>query len=263
MIGSMRVLLTSTPGWGHVHPMVPLARALVDRGDEVLWAVAADVGVRIDREGFRASACGPDEEMFRSVHAARSRELAGVPRAQRPDLLFAKVFGTVRTGPMLADLLPIAEAWEPTLVVHDAAEFAGPIAAAVIGVPSVTHAFGPLLPRARVAAVGDDVAPLWTEHGLEPTPYGGSYDHLYLDIYPPTLQIGDRDHVPAVQPLRPGAFASGGDETLPSWVTEQSMTPLVYVTFGTVFGNDAILSTIIEAVRELPVRIVVTVGPEP
>ena len=162
---------------------------------------------------------------------------------------------------MLADLLPLAEAWEPTLVVHDAADFAGPIAAAVIGVPSVTHAFGVLLPRARVAAAGDDVAPLWTEHGLEPRPYGGSYDHLYLDIYPPTLQIGVATTSPRSSRSALERSPPRGDETLPDWVTAQSTPPLVYVTFGTVFSNDAILSTIIEAVRELPVRIVATVGP--
>jgi MGT family glycosyltransferase len=35
----------------------------------------------------------------------------------------------------------------------------------------------------------------------------------------------------------------------------------VYVTFGTVFSNDAALSTIVEALRKLEVRVVVTVGP--
>lgn len=37
--------------------------------------------------------------------------------------------------------------------------------------------------------------------------------------------------------------------------------PIVYITLGTVFGNDAVLSTVVAAVRELEVRVVVTVGP--
>jgi len=35
----------------------------------------------------------------------------------------------------------------------------------------------------------------------------------------------------------------------------------VYVTLGTVFSNNDVLSTVIGALRELPVRVVVTVGP--
>jgi hypothetical protein len=37
MIGPVRILLSSTWGVGHVFPMVPLARALVDVGHDVLW----------------------------------------------------------------------------------------------------------------------------------------------------------------------------------------------------------------------------------
>jgi hypothetical protein len=34
-----RVLFTAPAGLGHIHPMVPLARAMVARGHDVLWAV--------------------------------------------------------------------------------------------------------------------------------------------------------------------------------------------------------------------------------
>ena len=39
------------------------------------------------------------------------------------------------------------------------------------------------------------------------------------------------------------------------------MTPLVYVTFGTLLSNDEALSTVVQALRDLPVRVIVTVGP--
>ena len=41
--------------------------------------------------------------------------------------------------PMLADLLPIVRRFEPSLIIHEVAEFAAAIAAAAAGVPSVTH----------------------------------------------------------------------------------------------------------------------------
>ena len=54
--GSVRVLFTVSPSWGHIHPMVPLARAFGDVGDAVLWATASDVIPRLEREGFQAAA---------------------------------------------------------------------------------------------------------------------------------------------------------------------------------------------------------------
>ncbi len=61
-------------------------------------------------------------------------------------------------------------------MVNDAAELAAPIAAAAVGVPHVTHAFGALLPEVRVRRAGEDVAALWRAEGLEPRPYGGVLD---------------------------------------------------------------------------------------
>jgi UDP:flavonoid glycosyltransferase YjiC (YdhE family) len=241
--------------------MVPLARAFVALGDEVMWAIGSVAAARIKGEGFPAAACGLSEEAGMMEFRERFPELHSLPRPEWPDFMFPRLFGAVRAPQMLAELLPVAKEWRPELVVNDAAEFAGPIAAAAVGVPSITHAFGPLLPEARVAAAGEEVAQLWTEQGMSPRPYGGSYDHLYLDLYPPSLQPQERPQVPVTQLLRPDAFAIAGDEPLPEWLTEHSATPLLYVTLGTVFSNDDVLSMIVKGVRELPVRVVVTVGP--
>ena len=261
----MRILFTTTPGWGHVHPMVPLARAFAERGDEVSWAAAAEVVPRLEREGFVAHAAGPGLDESMQLVLRRFPEVDALPPTERPDFFFPRLFGTVRTPLMAADLIPIAQAVQPGLVVSDQAELAGPLAAALLGVPGVTHSFGGLLPGARVEAAGRAVAPVWEAHGLAPRPYAGTYDHLYLDIYPPSLQPGAADgaHVPFVQPLRPETFVTGGDEDLPAWVTSgPSAAPLVYVTFGTVFNsNPGLVSTVVEAIRNLPIRVVVTLGP--
>lgn len=141
----------------------------------------------------------------------------------------------------------------------DAAELAGPIVAAELGVPNVTHAFGALLPAARVAAASDEVASLWRDHGLEARPYCGCYDHLYLDIYPPSLQPPGGAHLGKRQLLRPDGIATAG-EPIPGWGPNTDH-PLLYVTLGTVFTSDAVLSTVLDAISDLDVRIVVTVGP--
>jgi UDP:flavonoid glycosyltransferase YjiC (YdhE family) len=256
----MRVLFTTTPGWGHIHPMVPLARALRERGHEVLWATGADACERLGQEGFRTVAAGLGEREAMAEVYRRFPEIASLTPSERPDYMFPRLFGTVRAATMLRELAPAAEQWSPQFVVCDAAEFAGHLQAAVLGVPSVTHSFGALLPQTRIANLARLIEPLWTERGLELRPYGGAFDRLYLDIYPPSLQVSNRSHVLATQLLGSRAFAIAGDERLPEWVASES-TPLVYVTFGTVFSNVEALSNIVEGVRSLPVRVVVTVGP--
>jgi UDP:flavonoid glycosyltransferase YjiC (YdhE family) len=49
-----RVLFTTPSGLGHIHPMVPLARAMAARGHDVLWAVPADGVGHVERTGVRA-----------------------------------------------------------------------------------------------------------------------------------------------------------------------------------------------------------------
>jgi UDP:flavonoid glycosyltransferase YjiC (YdhE family) len=258
----MRVLFTSTSGWGHIHPMVPLARAFLDLGDEVVWATGDEVCARLEGEGIKTSVAGLDDGIAMARFFDQYPEVESVPPPDRSDFMFPRLFGSVRAPIMLTDLMPLAQSWTPELVVCDAAEFAGPIAAASLGVPNLTLGFGSLLPEPRVAATGAVVAPLWDAHGLEPRPYGGTYAHLYLDIFPSSLQTNNRPHVTRTQALRPEAFATGEEEVLPDWVAAPSPNPLVYLTRGTVFRNDQVLAGVVAAIRELPVRVVVTVGPQ-
>ena len=198
----------------------------------------------------------------RARYWRRYPEAKDLPAEQRTAHMFSKMFGAVSAPAMLADLLPLTRAWLPDMLVHDASEFAGPIAAAAIGVPHVAHAYGALVPEARVAAAAEEVAPLWEQTGLAPRPYGGSYDYLYLDIYPPTLQPPGGEHVGRRQLLRPVPFDAVAGEGLPAELASVSDAPLVYLTFGTVFNNNDTFRAALASIRDLNVRLVVTVGPE-
>jgi UDP:flavonoid glycosyltransferase YjiC (YdhE family) len=257
-----RVLFTSPAGLGHIHPLVPLARAMGARGHDVVWAVPADGVEHVERTGIRAMAAGPAGLPGPAEVRRRYPELETMPPAEMPNVMFGKMFGAIAAPAIHADLLPFARDWRPSLVVADAAEFAGHIVAAELGVPSVTKGFGPLLPERRVAAAGDEVAPLWRSRGLEPRPYGGCYDHLYLDIYPPELQTGEATHVPYRQPLRPDSDdGQVEDGALPALPDVPACTPLVYVTMGTVFNDPEPLRAVLTAIRELDVRVLATIGP--
>lgn len=247
----MRVLLTTTSGRGHFQPMLPLAHALEDAGHELAWACAPEVCAELRDKGFDARPAGL-YELNPSPLRHPPPEIAALPPAERPDHLFQLVFGPRRAEPMLADLMPIAEEWRPHLLVCEQGELAGPVAAACLGVPNVTHAFGRLLPAVRVTRAAEAMAEVWRAHGLEPRPYAGTYDHLYIDIYPPGLQVAETAHLGPVQPIRPADPIEG----------DPAAEPLVYISFGTVFNRDLeLFATALEAARELDTSVVVTLGP--
>jgi UDP:flavonoid glycosyltransferase YjiC (YdhE family) len=191
----------------------------------------------------------------------RHPEVKQLPPPERPDVMFSKLFGEVGTPAALPELLRLARSWEPELVVHDAAELAAPIAAAAIGVPHAAHAFGALLPEIRVLRAAEEVAPLWRAEGLEPRPYAGSYDHLYLDIYPPSMQPPGGEYVGARQLVRPVAFGGDKDASMVRGVLDRVPRPLVYLTFGTVFNDDEAFRAALAGIGGLDVGLIATVGP--
>lgn len=257
----MRVLFTSVPSFGHVHPSIPLALALLGRGREVLWATGADACGRLARVGIDAVPAGLADDSRLPEYRRRYPEAAALAPEERPDHMFPKIFGAVSAPPMLDDLVPIVREWRPDLIVADAAELAAPIAAAAAGVPHVTHSFGALTPPHRVVAAADEVAPLWRRLGLEPRPFAGLYDQLYIDIYPPSMQVADMSHVARQQPLRPVSVDGAGDEEPPFGFDDGAERPFVYLTFGTIWGDNAALRAAVEAIRGLDVKLLVTVGP--
>src|SRR5439155_3705160 len=132
----MRVLFTARPNWGHINPMVPLARAFVEQGDEVLWATPPEGCQRLRQAGFAVRPAGRSgEDNPVPTVLAQFPDIAALAPAERPDRPFAKFFGLERSEPMLDDLVPLMEEWSAELVVRDAAEFAAPIAAALHDVP--------------------------------------------------------------------------------------------------------------------------------
>ena len=247
----MRVLVTTTSGRGHFQPMFPLVRAMERADHEVRWACAAEVCPELREKGFDARPAGVYDLDPSPLHDPPP-EIAALPPQERPDHVFAQLFGPRRAEPMLDDLITIAEQWRPQILICEQGELAGPVAAARLGIPNVTHAFGRLLPEARVARAGTAMADVWRAHGLQPRPFAGTYDHLYLDIYPPALQVADTAHAGVVQLIRPADPVE----------RDPAAEPLVYITFGTVFNGDlSLFVTALEAARKLDVRVVLTLGP--
>ncbi len=59
------------------------------------------------------------------------------------------------------------------------------------------------------------------------------------------------------------SVTAGGEQALPAWIARSSPQPLIYLTFGTTLVTElSRLSAVVEALCELAVRVVVTVGPD-
>lgn len=256
----MRVMFTSVAAWGHVHPMVPLARAFVERGDAVVWATAPDACARLARDGIATTPAGLTEAEMGPRFAEIFASVADLPPPDRPRYVFGQLFGRVSATASFDAIHTAVGDWAPDVLICEQGEFAGPLAAALAGIPNVCHAFGPRLPTDRVERVEAEVAALWAAHGREVPRFGGCYDHLYLDIYPPSLASAGSSIACDVQALRPETFATAG-EALPDFVTADDLRPLVYVTLGTVFNSVRALADAVEGASDLPVRVVATVGP--
>jgi UDP:flavonoid glycosyltransferase YjiC (YdhE family) len=256
----MRVLVTSPAGAGHVNQLAPLAKAILARGHDVRWAVPERAAEQITAFGVPVAGLPFPPQASPAEMQARYPELVGLAPHEVPDVMFAKRFGALHAPPMLEGLLPLVQEWRPDLVVCDAAELAGHIVAAELGVPSVTKGFGALIPAHRVERAGAEVRPLWEARGLTPPPYAGAYEHLYLDIYPPELQSGDLSHVPRRQLMQPISDSGpAGNGALPLPVARPD-APLVYVTMGTVFNAPELFPRIVAGLAALDVRVLVTIG---
>lgn len=256
----MRVLFSALGAYGHVHPMIPLARATRSAGHTVRWATSPHMCERLTAVGFTATPAGGDAGARHAEYRRRYPHEATLSADERRRLMFPKLFGEIAAPAILPDLLEATTQFRPDLVVHDAAEFASAIAAERLDIPHVTHSFGALVPRETVEAASREVERLWTSVGLEPRPFGGSYDHLYLDIYPPGMQPFALTHVPKVQSLRPSAADAVDGERLAEHLDRISRR-IVYVTFGTVFNPAEVFAPVLEATRTLDATVVVTVGP--
>ncbi|GLW33288.1 nucleotide disphospho-sugar-binding domain-containing protein [Actinoplanes regularis] len=220
----MRVLFVSSPGAGHVFPLVPLAWGFRAVGHEVLVGAcgesleAADAGLPVVdiAPGFLV------QDYLRQLFAsdpglpARDREAA-----RRREISFAvTAFGPVNRR--LADgLMRLARDWRPELVVYDELGVVGALAAAGLNVPGVHHNYGIVRTRSLWLGLQEALADLYDEYGLarpaEPA--------VTLDPAPPSM-VSEPDG----WPVRYVPYSGGA--VLPGWLSERSR-PRVAVALDT------------------------------
>ena len=253
--------MSTFPAIGHVNPMVPLARALSARGHDVVWATGPEASPTIEAAGLVHVAVGIAAAEARAEFYRRFPEARQLLPEQLPGFMFPRLFGTVAAHATLPDLLAVAHTFLPDVIVHVAGTCAAPIVAAILRVPNVCQGYGALVPSERVAAASEAVGPLWSEHGLTPRPWGGCYDHLYIDIYPSSLRPLHGNYIEHRTSMRPLSFSTELDSDLVNVTGLDGDTSIIYLTFGTVFNaTDGAFGEALNGLASLDARVVVTVG---
>lgn len=258
----MRIVFASAPALGHLNPMLALARAFVDGGDDVVMAISPEMGTRAEAAGVHAVPAGSNMDVW---WAELTRRTGGSPGDGLPvdrilPYFVPRLFAEVGAQQMIDDLVGVVRGAD--LVVFETFAFAGPLAAAVAGASAVHHLIGPPPPLEAMLLAGDAVAPLWRKWNLEPRPYGGTYSALTLTICPPSLALTDVPQASQLTALRPVTFDTGAGERLPDWVRELPQRPNVYMTLGTVTNADVgIFVSACEGLAGEPVNLIITVGP--
>lgn len=254
-MGRPRVLVTCFPQSGHLHPLIPIARALADAGCPVLVATAASQHALLEGVGLEAVHLGPShEETISGLGGLRSEALAALPSDRRA-ILFSSLFGKVYAPAIADELLARARSWQADVLLAGLESLAGPLVAAQLGLPLVVSGFGTGLAENVCDAATWAVAPLWERAGLAVPAAAGLLGGLFVDPCPPSLRPDDVSPPSDRQSIRPAQFDGVG--SVPPLPTRR---PLVYITFGTnpVFATPTRLRTLAEAVASTGAAAVIT-----
>jgi UDP:flavonoid glycosyltransferase YjiC (YdhE family) len=241
-------------------PFIPLGRALVEAGHEVVVASGANLRSRVEENGLEFAEAGLPA-MDGVIAAMADPEVKAAPPGDR--IRFpAAMFGVVHPRAKLPALRDLSESCRFGLIVHPPVDVSGPLLAAEVGVPSVCYGFGQPFDPAVVAAMAARVRPLWAAAELQPDRYGGIYRGVYLDPRPPMLR--GPETVPAangtrsIRPEIPGDPAAA----LPAWADLLDEHPVVYASLGTapLFNQPQKFVPLLEGLTGEAVEVVVTVG---
>src|SRR5712692_8128999 len=94
-VGSMRVLCSAVPLEGHVRPLLPIARALVQAGHDVRFATGPDLHERVREAGFIPLLAGPSGGYAFAV-ALRDARFATLSLSQRGAAAFSHVIAPAK-----------------------------------------------------------------------------------------------------------------------------------------------------------------------
>jgi UDP:flavonoid glycosyltransferase YjiC (YdhE family) len=243
----LNVLFSVRPFHGHLHPLIPLARAFGRAGHRVAVATAEKMAPVVAAAGLAWLPAGADPEELYHVFPDADQDYGY-------DVIQAKV----------TDLLDIAvELFPPDVIIREPTDLAPGIAGEVIGAVNVIYGIGKFIPaRDWHTLAQQSLDEVRSYYGLDADPdLGRLYRDLYISPTPAVLDPVSPLPVPALQNVRyipweggtadPSFARSGGSQDRPT----------VLVTLGTVYNtHSGLFARILEALGTEPVSVICTLG---
>lgn len=259
----MRVLFSSMALAGHLTPVLPYAKALQEQGHDVRICTPATAAEKLGKAGLE-HVPGPDITMDEIVTAFAGTE--GLSEDEKDAITIPRFFVELAARKALPTLQETIRVWRPDLIVRESCEFAALVAAEAAAIPHVRIAILHCDMEKKFATLSADaVDDLRGSVGLPADHAAALIAEPVFTAFPTAL--GETRVAPdAPEPMRvamPPDVVSK-DESRPSWAPSND-EDLVYVTFGTQSGTTdrerAMYRTALDAVAELPVRVLLTTGP--
>ncbi|WP_370937709.1 glycosyltransferase [Amycolatopsis sp. cg13] len=242
----MKLLVSATPAFGHILPLVPLMQAAVEAGHSVGLLSSA---------GFRSAITAelPPEVEFLDAGAMSGEFSEEAARRTGADVFHPTpaVIGGARVDLSLSESIDKAADWHADMVIAEPFDAIGPTVAARLGISWHRAGIGPALP----AVISDEIDRAASARRDCPAPAAS-----YLDPCPPQLQDPDWAPGSLVRPVRPQAHRRAKDVALELSEFDPPGRPTVLVTFGTIFSDPDVLSTAVAAVADGGANVLPTLG---
>ncbi len=255
----MRILVTSTPGMGHLTALLPLMTSLQRASHDLLMVTAAESCDLVERYGFAVRPGGLSSNERRHRFAQRMPEVLALPPRERRPLFFTGYFADIAAPVMRIALQPVFDEFRPDIAIHERGELASAPMATARGIPHVTVAFSGALPEGSELLVTGSLEPIWADEGLPAPTMIDINGDLYLHPFPPSF--GQAPSAGVVRPMRAEASDVASGES-PAWLDQLGTTrPLVYITAGTEPASAmAPWAAAVEALGSVDVDAVATIG---
>ena len=252
----MRLLVVGVPLYGHILPLLPLARAFRERGDAVAIAVPPSLVHLFADEDLRVFPTGPEPsdiqaEVLRRTGVDVTDQSSEASEAKAD--AEAEAFTGSRIDLTITDVLTVAREWRPDLLVGDAYGYVSLVAGAILDLPVIHVTTGTEVDPSFEQRMRAKAAQWCAAEGLTFRP-----PRWLLDTWPRVLRADDWQPPAEWTPMSPVV------QDAPAGVAARPVPhrPTVLVTFGTIFGKPTVLDPILRELSALDVDLRVTRGPE-
>ncbi len=247
----MKILATSCPNQGHLFPMLPTLWALRNAGHDVLVALPDRFAQVAVAAGLPATSIA-DDFYLGDLGAEKASQ-----GASTSDLIDHVIdYYVPATKLTVQKTVDLAETWRPDMVMCTDWEYSGPIAAALLGIPTVLHGWGMLAQPELKQPIADALAPVHHEWGLN----NGAPEHWRtIDNCPPSLQWT----APPENAIASRYVPYNGSGAMEPWLFHKAEVPRVLVTLGNVpiKGDHAhVLRRTIQALLPFDIEVVIAAG---